>query len=318
MHVLITKPRTAIGSAKAALLRCAQRYGNHDMTVWRYTVLRFLLGAYLAIHFAELLPYSAELFSSQGMLPSGESSPLLHAFPNVLALWDSATFVNGFVALGLGASVLLAVGTRDGWAAGIAWYVLTCLFGRNPMIGNPSLPYVGLLLLAHCSVRCCAPRDDQRMSKPVFGTLFFLMAVGYSYSGITKLLGPSWVDGSALAHLLRNPLARGNALGDLLLAAPPAFHMAATYGVLALELLYLPLSFIHRARFWLGWLMLGVHVSLLLLMDFADLTFGMVILHLFLQPARSGSLADSTVNPYDGPIPSAPTPPLPKQPSAHV
>ena len=41
------------------------------------------------------------------------------------------------------------------------------------------------------------------------------MAVGYTFSGVTKLPSPSWRDGTALARILDNPLARPGPLRDL-------------------------------------------------------------------------------------------------------
>ena len=42
----------------------------------QYSVYRALLGGYLFVHFAMLLPFGGELFSSQGMLPDASTSPL--------------------------------------------------------------------------------------------------------------------------------------------------------------------------------------------------------------------------------------------------
>ena len=52
-----------------------------------------------------------------------------------------------------------AAGIRDRWAALGAWYIWTCLLGRNPLIANPSIPYVGWMLLAHA----CLPKTPYRL-----------------------------------------------------------------------------------------------------------------------------------------------------------
>ena len=62
------------------------------------------------------------------------------------------------------------------------------------------------------------------------------MALAYSYSGYTKLLSPSWIDGSALSRVLANPLARATVLRTLLLALPTWFLKTATWSALGLEL----------------------------------------------------------------------------------
>ena len=113
-----------------------------------YALFRVVFAGYLVVHFAQLLPYAAELFSSSGALPAA-ASPLLRAFPNVFLLRDDAAFVEGVVLVALVASVVLGVGRFDRVAAVVVWFAWACLFGRNPLISNPGLPYVGLLLMVH-------------------------------------------------------------------------------------------------------------------------------------------------------------------------
>lgn len=120
----------------------------------QYSVFRAIFGAYLFVHFVQLAPWGAEMFSNRGMLPEGAASPLLRLFPNVLALYDAPAFVTALLLFAAGASLLFAVGFYDRAAAIALWYALACLFGRNPLIANPGMPYVGLLLLAHA----CLPR----------------------------------------------------------------------------------------------------------------------------------------------------------------
>ncbi|MBV1859849.1 MAG: hypothetical protein KUG77_15665, partial [Nannocystaceae bacterium] len=174
------------------------------------TTVRIALGSYVAVHFAGLLPWATEVFSNRGMLPDGTASPLLHAFPNVLALSDSPGVVGALVVVGIIAGLAVAVGKSDRFAAGVALFVSACLLGRNPLIANPAMPYIGLLLFAWAA----SPRraDSAAWSTAVLRALWISMAVGYSYSGISKLAAPSWIDGQALYYVLSNPLARSGFL----------------------------------------------------------------------------------------------------------
>ena len=250
-----------------------------------------LLGAYLVVHLLTLMPWAAELFSSAGMIPDGSASPILHAFPNLLALHDGPVFVSLFVASGaLTAALLWSTAHRRG-AALACLFVLACLFGRNPLIRNPSLPYVGLALVAVAATR------GTRIPRDVMRVLWILLAAGYGYAGLTKLSAPSWVDGTALDHLVTNPLARGHA--DLVLALPPWLRAMATWGTLGLEIAF-PLLVLSRRLRPLAWLaMTLLHVSLLVLIDFADLTLGMLVIHAFtfderwLAPVRKGPAAST-------------------------
>ena len=49
---------------------------ENNWTANQYRLFRVLLGAYLFVHFAQLLPWAGEVFSSAGMLPDAAQSPL--------------------------------------------------------------------------------------------------------------------------------------------------------------------------------------------------------------------------------------------------
>jgi predicted DCC family thiol-disulfide oxidoreductase YuxK len=264
---------------------------SNGWTGGQYSVYRAIFGIYLFIHFVMILPWSAELFSNRGVLPA-DASPFLKLFPNVLAVSDAPAAVAALIVIGAIGAICFFLGLYDRTAAVLMWYVLACLFGRNPLISNPSLPFVGWLLLAHLFVppapygswparKRTDPRGGWIMPSALFAAAWFVMSAGYSYSGYTKLVSPSWVDGTALTRVLSNPLARPTFLRDFLLVVPDLGLRVATWGTLALELLYLPLAFFRRARPWLWTAMLALHFGLMVLIDFADLSFGMIVLHLF-------------------------------------
>ena len=257
----------------------------------QYSVFRFLLGAYLFVHFTHLLPWSAEVFSSAGMITDSGDSPLLTLFPNILALADGPVFVGGLILSAAIASILLMLGHRDRMAALWIWFVLACLFGRNPLIANPSLPYVGWMLLAHLFVPpapygSLAARGkppgthDWVMPRWVFLSAWIVLATSYSYSGYTKLLSPSWFDGETIGYVLQNPLARDNFIRDFMLWLPPVFIKLLTWTVLYVELLFLPLALIPRLRVYLWSAMLVIQFGFAFLLNFLDLTFGMLLFHL--------------------------------------
>ncbi|MGH7307529.1 MAG: DCC1-like thiol-disulfide oxidoreductase family protein [Candidatus Rokuibacteriota bacterium] len=265
---------------------------TNGWTGGQYSLFRALFGLYLTVHFVALLPWGSEVFSSHGVIPNAGSSPFVHLFPNVLALWDAPAVVTALLAVAVAFSVLFAVGWWDRAAALGLWYALACLFGRNPLTANPSLPFVGWLLLAHVLLPPApfgswagrgAPdaRAGWRMPPTIFGAAWVLMAVGYSYSGYTKLVSASWLDGTALARVLDNPLARPSWLREMFLRLPDRVLALATWGGLALELGFAPLALVGALRPWLWLAMLGMHLGLLSLVDFADLSLGMVVLHLF-------------------------------------
>jgi predicted DCC family thiol-disulfide oxidoreductase YuxK len=265
---------------------------NNGWTGGQYSIFRALFGTCLLVHFSRLIPRGAELFSNRGVIPQTSASPLTYLFPNVIAVYDSPAFVTLLLSIAVALSVFLVVGFYDRVAAIALCYIWACLFARNPLIANPGLPYVGLLLLAHA----CMPRAPygswERRNQPDPGTawampqsiyvvVWILMALGYGYSGYTRLMSPSWVSGAAIAHVLSSPLARPGLVRDLALATPGSLLRLATWCVLAIELSFAPLALVRRLRPWVWALMLALHFGLITLTGFADSSLGMVMLHLF-------------------------------------
>ncbi|MBX9666703.1 MAG: HTTM domain-containing protein [Candidatus Obscuribacterales bacterium] len=263
---------------------------NQDAwTIGWYRLYRLALGLYLAIHFFQLIPWCAELFSNQGCLEDARLSPLLHVFPNMFGIIDSPQFVTAVFVGATLLSLMLAIGVVDRVAAILLWYVWACTYGRNPFIFNPALAYVGIILIVHALApsagklwRLCQPttgKGEWYFPGYLTNVLWILMAIGYTYSGLTKLASPSWLDGSAVARVLECPLSQPGGFRDLLLSAPPVVLGLITYGALTLECLFVPMS-IHRVTRPIAWAaMLVMHICLIGLIDFADLSVSMILLH---------------------------------------
>lgn len=263
---------------------------KNGWTNGQYAIYRVAFGLYLLQHFLGLLPWGGELFSSAGVLPNGSFSPLIHLFPNIFALWDSPLFVKSCLCAGAVLSSFFIFAKFGRIAAVAIWYLLACLYGRNPLIGNPSLPFVGWLLLAHALMplqprgRAIEKKYDMGVAKTpadIYFAAWILMSLAYTYSGYTKLISPSWLDGSALSRVLSNPLARDTFLRTFLLGLPPWILKIATWSGLALELSFSPLALFRKVRPLLWLAMICMHLGLLALVNFSDLTAGMFILHFF-------------------------------------
>jgi predicted DCC family thiol-disulfide oxidoreductase YuxK len=249
-----------------------------NISAWQFAAFRILFGIYLTWHFVALIPYAPELFGNQGVLPQASLNLTYRAFPNLLALFDSPLQTQLFV----GALAAIAISFTLGWhrriCALLLWYGWACLFNRNNLISNPGIPYVGLLLIYSAIL---PPVSKWKMPAFVYWGAWFLMAAGYTYSGVWKLISPSWQDGSALWHLLMNPLSRPGIFRDLLLALPWPVLSGLTWIALAGELLFLPLCLHRKGRFVAWTWMLMMHLGILLVVDFADLTLGVLMIHLF-------------------------------------
>ena len=270
---------------------------SKSWTVGQFGLFRFLLGGFCFVHFSMLIPFAVELFSAGGMISEGSFSPLIRAFPNVLGLYDEAWFVVALVSAAAIASVGLAIGWRDRAAALFIAYVLACLFGRNPLIANPGLPYLGWMLIALLAVPpapslCRAARrsrvtgGDWHMPRAVILAAWIVLALTYTYSGYTKLLSPSWVAGDTIALVLDNPLARDTFIREFFGSLPPVVLKGLTWVILYVELLFAPLALSRRLRPLLWAVMLVVQFGFLSLLNFADLTFPMLLMHLLTFDSR--------------------------------
>jgi len=264
---------------------------RNGWTGGQYSLFRGLFGLYLFIHFTYLAFWAPDIFSNEGMLPDAALSPLIVAFPNILGVIDTPGFVVLLCVLAALASVFFAVGKWDKIAAVFLWFVLACFLGRNPLIINPAMPYVGWMLLAHLFIPKAPygswaargrvdPGNGWEFPKEIFLAAWIILALTYSYSGYTKLLSPSWVAGENIAYVLDNPLARDWFLRDIFLALPPVLLMLLTWFILAIELFFAPLCLIARLRPWLWLGMFFVQFGFAFLLNFPDLTFAMLLFHM--------------------------------------
>lgn len=252
-------------------------------TYRQFRMFRVLMGSYLLIHFLHLIPYGTEVFSNIGALADQSLSPLLHFFPNVLMLNDSPSFVTALLLLGGLASIGLILGKFDKVCAILCAYLLACFLGRNPLILNPGMPYMGWLLLFFCFVPSAKTEQQQRswvLPSHLYFSAFAILALTYSYSGYTKLFSPAWIAGDTLQYVLENPLARDTWFRVMMLSLPPILLQCITWSILYIELLFAPLAFCKRLRPWLWLSMLIIQFGFLICLNFADLTFPMLMIHL--------------------------------------
>jgi predicted DCC family thiol-disulfide oxidoreductase YuxK len=263
-------------------------FGLKHISRWQFACIRIALGGYLLIHFVLLIPYAGELFSSEGALGDKSLSPFFSGLPSPFWINDRSWVATGVLLSAAIASIALIVGWQRKWMAVLLLYVWACLFCRNPLIANPSLAYIGLILLLSVLVPChetvrYGQSDAKKWYYPsgVYWVAWILLAVGYTFSGLIKLQSPSWIDGTALSHLIENPLARPGFVRDGLRILPENVLKMFTWGALIAEILYVPLSFFRRSRLWIWTVLVIMHLGLLLVVDFLDLTAAMLLIHLF-------------------------------------
>jgi predicted DCC family thiol-disulfide oxidoreductase YuxK len=264
---------------------------SESWTGGQYSLYRALLGTFLIVHFVMLLPYGAEVFGAGGLLASAAMSPYIGILPNPLAYVDSPTAITALLILGAACGLSIAIGWFDRIAAVLAALILGWLFQRNPLIANPSLPLLGFLLVLHtfvpprpygsvAAMRAGGAARAWRLPKHLQLAAWVVLALAYSHSGVTKLFSPSWTDGETIRLVLENPLARDHALRELVLSLPPICLHLLTWAVLWVEVAFAPLVLLRRLRPVMWTAMLVVQLGFLCFLNFADLTFPMLLAHL--------------------------------------
>ena len=248
---------------------------------------RSILGLYLCVHFVPLIPYAGEVWGAQGLLPDAQVNLTYGVLPDVLSHFSDFQLRIAISAMAV-MSLVLASGYFRPLAALFLWIGWVLLFNRNNFIGNPSLAFVGWLLLVCAAVprgerkwfaRTSAP--EWQFPKMLFTASWILMACAYTISGLDKLKAPGWRDGIAMHHLLVNPLARPSSLRDIFVQAPSGVLAAMTYSVLFIEIAFMPLAIFRFTRKWIWLAMVLLHLGILVFVDFADLTAGMLLIHVF-------------------------------------
>jgi hypothetical protein len=147
------------------------------------------------------------------------------------------------------------------------------LLNRNPLITNPSLGYIGWILLACTFI-------DKEIPDIIHYGMWIIVGISYMASGIHKLQCESWLDGSAIYYVLTSSLARQNFIVETLLQYPFLLKFMS-WSSLFLEISALFLGTFYRTRkyYWLAFM--AFHFGILVTVKFADLTWGMIIAHLF-------------------------------------
>ncbi len=263
------------------------------MTPAGFAAFRVLLGLTLAVLFAGLLPFAGELFGARG-LPAVLGATGAGRFPNALAWSDAAAWPAAFVATLLALALAFAAGVARRSVALALWYGWACLHARNPMLSDPSVPFVGWLCLACALVPPGEPRwpggalrrGDWAFPPWLFGGAWIVLAVAYAVSGLDKLGSTLWVEGTALRHALDLPYARTGLARSAALALPGDALRGLTWSVLGVELLFAPLCLWRPARAAAWSAAAALHAGLLLLFAFPGLTAGMLLMHAFTFDAR--------------------------------
>jgi predicted DCC family thiol-disulfide oxidoreductase YuxK len=265
------------------------KYTVKDYPPFQFTVFRIIFGLYLFIHFIDLISSSPDIWSQQGMMADTSLNFTHGKFPNILEAFDTPIQIQIFISIMALLALMFGFGIFRIPVAILLWYGWACLFHRNNLISNPGIPMVGWLLLATALIPSGEPlslkfnkkNEPWGMPSILFYGAWIMAGIAYTISGIDKFMAPSWKDGTAIFHLLNNPLARDSFLRQWLLDLPMPLIYVQTWGALTLEISFGILCLFKRTRL-LAWIsIMAMHIGILAIVDFADLTIGVMMIHLF-------------------------------------
>ncbi|MEV7079913.1 HTTM domain-containing protein [Streptomyces sp. NPDC093516] len=234
------------------------------------------------------------LFGPDGVLPHDEFTAQLTGF-SVYALSASPVFFQVVYHLGIAVAlaVMLGVGGRPGLA--LHWALLWSVYQRQPGLldGGDNLAYVVIpfLLLTRCYDRFALPTGlASRLSERVpghlravsvpFHNLGVLMVAAqiclvYVVSGLYKVMGEEWQDGTALFYIMR--VAEFELPGwSHLVYESDVLVVLGTYGTVAF-LVYFPLGVLVPAlRPWAAAASICFHLSIAFFMGLTGFALTMI------------------------------------------
>ena len=281
----------------------------------QFALFRIIFGIYLLWHFIDLLPVCGELFSNNGVISDANILPNWNEYLLIFK-YDSMNAILCLLSIMIISSIFFTIGYFRRTCSTILYFGWMSLLNRNPLITNPSLGYIGWLLLA-CTL---IPNGDRlgflltkkereeeyiinekkwEISNMCFYGMWAILGVSYTASGLHKLQCSTWINGTALYYVLSGTLGRqNNFLVDILLNNNQLIKIFS-WGSLFFEISFMFLGLFYRTR-KIYWIMsIFFHIGILLTINFSDLTIGMLIPHLFTFDASWFNITRLWVNKYD-------------------
>ncbi len=258
---------------------------THSYSPYQFASWRILFGLFLFVYNITALPYVVELYSGAGVFGNTITITL---FPNILIFNDSASFVYGLGVLSVLLSGCIVLGWNRPLAAGILWYIHACFFGYNFLTEDPTLAFIGLLLLMLVVIPTGEPLSFSRRNSSwqmpffVFWGMLFLVGLGYTVSGIDKFSGTSWLDGSAMYYMYDMTIAYDNWLVSLLRQQPDWMTALQTWFAAGCMTVALPALLWNKTRLLMWIFLTGMFIFMTLTHNLLQVTLGMLLVHLFI------------------------------------
>lgn len=266
-----------------------KKYSPHQ-----FSIFRILLGFYLIVYFIRLIPFGTELFSSNGMVENVLMNWTSGVLPIIVYL-THPVFITCLLSIMVILSISLVLGLFRRTSAILLWIGWMLLLNMNNFTGDPSLPFVGLLLLSLAVIPTGEPFSFSNkifkvknpkawfMPSILYWGIWIVFGISFTLSGVEKLMSPAWYGGTAALLLYQGPFAFHNIFTDILRNLSLWFNKFTTWIILYSQLLGLPSLFFNRTRLLFWSITTVLFVFSLLLLKLTDVLIAMLLFYFFIM-----------------------------------
>ena len=256
-------------------------------------LVRMVFGALVIGWTLNLVSDLPKFFGVGGPVPS---QPARTFHIGVFQIWTSDTaLLVGWTVLLL-AAVALCIGWHSRVAAVIVWVLLVSFTRRDPWIFNGGDRLVCLtgLILALASCGAALSLDQRRRTGSFWSAerravwplrlLQVQVSIVYLATVQAKLIGPTWVDGTAVSYPWRAYAEWAIIPAPEWLSGSPLLVNVATWGTLTIEL---SIAILVWSRRWRPWVLIAgvfLHVAIYFNLPVAFFSAAMLVLYLAFVP----------------------------------
>lgn len=261
----------------------------------QFAGIRILLGGYLLYYFLQLLPHRQELFSSLGMVPDVTVNTTYGISFWFISYFTSPGAISLLFVVLIVTSLLFTVGILRQVTALLLWVGWLILYNLNNLTIDPSLGFIGLLLLVFATVpngeplvlgkRFLLSTPAWRMPTITYWGIWFVFGLAFTMSGLEKFSSLIWTSGSAMGYFFSGPVGLSNQLVDWVITWPTFLHQPITWIVLYSQLLAVGMILFRKTRIILWFVLTGLFIGAIGFLDLFEVLLGMLIFYLFLVEA---------------------------------
>lgn len=258
----------------------------------QFSIVRIILGLYLTQYFIRLIPHGTLLFSEQGMI---SDITLNYTYP--FTFWFIEHFTHPLsvttllIALTI-LAILFTLGIHRKIVAALLWCGWVILFNLNNLTNDPSLAFIGLLLLVFAATSNGEPMlwnhrflpadKNWEMSAIIYWGMWFVLCASFTISGLEKFASEMWRSGDALLTFYTGPIALSNQFVTWIITWPAGLHQALTWITLYSQVFAFAFLFFKRTRILFLITTIFLFAASLPVLDLMEVLVGMLIFYFFL------------------------------------